>query len=535
MIQANILSVYNSSRQLDKHAGQPRLCYAPWTSLYFGQQGKVIACALNRTQVLGKYPENSISDIWNGQAIDRLRKSIDSGDLINCGCQECAYQLKARNFSGIKTRMFDHPYQNRKSNNYPSLLEFEIDNTCNLECVMCSGMFSSSIRKNREQLPPIKSPYDEAFVKQLREFVPHISQAHFFGGEPFLVPIHYHIWDAIAELNPNAELWVITNGTILNEKVKELLHKLRFNITFSIDSFNPPNYEKIRVNSQFDKVMKHFRYFYEYTKVNGQQFTINSVYMQSNWQDVPQTVSKCNILGIPLNLIPVIHPKKMSLSLLLSKELKEIVQYLEGFSFGVFDAISERNFQQYQSMLQQVKEWEERSRNIEKVPVSGSKYDKGAVLEKSKVVIEALTASIEPNRQEGERKRAFATITSKISQLESFWAAIDPLLIDAFATITSHTNPEQYVEMLLTNSVEELVKITTYTIVQEMLKMFGQLPKATIHRLVTKAEMIENRDFSPKPNSYELYCEAIVQLFALKGLDIQPHMKYALKMQKAEN
>jgi MoaA/NifB/PqqE/SkfB family radical SAM enzyme len=56
----------------------------------------------------------------------------------------------------------------KHSGRYPSMLELELNNTCNLECVMCIGELSSSIRKNREKLPAIRSPYDEAFVEPTR-------------------------------------------------------------------------------------------------------------------------------------------------------------------------------------------------------------------------------------------------------------------------------------------------------------------------------------------------------------------------------
>lgn len=533
MIQKALLQAYNQTRELQNlaHISQPlKVCYAPFSSLYFGQQGKVIACALNRSHVLGTYPQQSIHEIWTGEAAQALRRMIDRTELLNCGCQECAYQLKNRNFSSIKAKMFDRPRLHQTKLAYPSLLEFEIDNTCNLECVMCSGMFSSSIRKNREQLPPIINPYDDAFVEQLREFIPHVSQVHFFGGEPFLVPIHYKIWDTIAELNPNANLWVITNGTILNNRVKELLHKLKFNITFSIDSFNEPNYNRIRVNSDFKKVMRHFRYFYDYTKANGRDFTINSTYMKPNWRDIPQTVSKCNMLGISLNLIPVIHPKSLSLAAMTAKELGKVVHYFEGFSFGIFDHFSKANNQQYQSMVRLVKEWLDLAQNIEKVLPANGVFDKVAILQKAEVVLDAYTASISPDLRAEEKQKNFQKVALKIQALEDFWSSIDPIVVNAFLEITNTTNADHYIQMLLTHSFDELIKVSIYEILKKLLTFLPQLSDTELANLLKKANFEPNPTPLSKAEQGKQYAEIWIHLFAQKGLQVRPHMEYALKM-----
>ena len=58
--------------------------------------------------------------------------------------------MVAGNFSAVKSLQYDSPKLN--SSKYPSVLEFELINTCNLECVMCTGEYSSLIRAKREKL-----------------------------------------------------------------------------------------------------------------------------------------------------------------------------------------------------------------------------------------------------------------------------------------------------------------------------------------------------------------------------------------------
>ncbi len=253
-----------------------RFCYAPFSNLYFAHEGKVLACCENRDHVLGVYPEKSISEIWNGTAVGELRQYITEKNLGH-GCKGCDFDLKSRNFGGVKAKAFDYARMMQPDPRYPSMMEFELENTCNLECVMCSGLFSSSIRKNREHLPPIPTPYDNEFVQQLEEFIPHLTHANFFGGEPFLVEIYLKIWEKMAQLNPQMNVWVTTNGTILNNRIKQLLERMRLNLTISIDSIEKETYEKIRVNSVFERMMENFKWFLQYAKSIGSNVTVNTL------------------------------------------------------------------------------------------------------------------------------------------------------------------------------------------------------------------------------------------------------------------
>jgi sulfatase maturation enzyme AslB (radical SAM superfamily) len=135
-------------------------------------------------------------------------------------------------------------------------MEFEFGNICNFECIMCGGKWSSSIRKNREKLPPIISPYDDNFVNELVPFIKHLRLANFLGGEPFLTSLYYKIWDKIFEHNPNCAVYVTTNGSILSPKVREYLIKSNMRVVVSLDSLQKDTYELIRKNGNFHLVMK---------------------------------------------------------------------------------------------------------------------------------------------------------------------------------------------------------------------------------------------------------------------------------------
>lgn len=351
-IDSSLLREYNSRRGLKS---QKRLCHAPFRSLRFSQSGNVLSCCFNRGHILGKIPEQSVHDIWFGNNVKELQYRITENDL-SLGCGECAKRLKNHlfNLSG----MLQYDYLSKHENGrYPAMLDFEISNTCNLECVMCLGENSSAIRNNRECLPPYKQHYDLEFVEQLKEFIPHIKEARFSGGEPFLIPLYYNIWELIIGLNPSAEITVLTNATVLNDKVKDLLSKRIFRISVSIDSFEKETYEKIRLKADFNTVKNNLEYFYNYSLQQNSIFCLNVCPMPYNYSEIPSIVKHCNEKNIQLVLHTVVFPPAESLWALGSESLKRILKRLENEKIRVRNPNGIKNLATYYDFISQIKGW----------------------------------------------------------------------------------------------------------------------------------------------------------------------------------
>jgi sulfatase maturation enzyme AslB (radical SAM superfamily) len=163
----------------------------------------------------------------------------------------------------VKANHFDTLPFNK---DFPTMMEFEIDITCNLECTMCSGDYSNLIRKNKEHRPPLVMKYDMEFVEQLTPYFKHLHEARFSGGEPFLIDLYYEMWNRIAEYNPHCLISIQSNGTILNNRVKNTLTKGKFEIGISLDSLQKEVFESIRINAKFDTVISNIEYFGAYCK-----------------------------------------------------------------------------------------------------------------------------------------------------------------------------------------------------------------------------------------------------------------------------
>jgi MoaA/NifB/PqqE/SkfB family radical SAM enzyme len=367
MIDRETITEYNNTRDTkDKSV----LCHAPFTSINFQQNGNANACCYNRSHVLGTYPAQTINQIWFGEKANELRNYIRNNNLEG-GCHICQQQLLSRNFANSRAKSYDvyadsrettlhilkKLFKRNKAIAYPKVIEFELSNTCNLECVMCSGHFSSSIRKNREKKPPLANPYNKEFVNQMKEFIPHLSEAKFLGGEPFLIDIYYELWEAIAQLNPNIKIAITTNGTILNERALLLLKKLNCGIVMSIDSLQKDTYEKIRVNAKFDVVMQNFEWLYNYTRQKNTFMSIAVCPMVANWREIPELLEYCNNKDIAICFNTVFFPREQTLRTFNSEQLKDVHTYYSSIRIEPNTIIQEQNAKCFKDLTNHIKSW----------------------------------------------------------------------------------------------------------------------------------------------------------------------------------
>lgn len=307
-------------------------CHAPFSSMRFNHSGNVLACCYNRGNILGKFPDQSIQDIWFGSNVKDLQDAITKKDF-SFGCQSCEKNIVCNNREISGAAQYDYLKNLEQFKNYPTMFDFELGSTCNFECIMCSGEYSTAIRVNREKKKPYYSPYEdnpEMFVDQLTPFIPHLKEMRFIGGEPFLMKVHYQIWDKVIDLNPNIILNVLTNGSILNKRVQTMLEKGNFKISISIDSLVKETYEEIRINGDFDQVMSNINFFLDLMKKRGHTMNFNLCVMRQNWKEIPDYFRYCNENEIQVVLHTVEFPIHCSLWNLSPIELNEIVDFYKG-------------------------------------------------------------------------------------------------------------------------------------------------------------------------------------------------------------
>ncbi len=357
---------YNEHRLMqDKNL----VCHAPFVSMNFEQTGKVTACCYNRTHVVGTYPANTVDEIWNSDKIAELRLALENLDFSK-GCQKCEESLLSRNYFSPLMKNYDKLNKNgwEAARSGPRIFEFELSNLCNLECIMCNGSFSSSIRKNREKLPPLKFPWDDRFVEQLRPYWKNIEWAKFLGGEPFLNPLYFKIWDQIAEENPDVKVVITTNGTIMNSKVMSVLNRVKPMLVLSIDSFQKETYEAIRTKASYEETMKNLTIFINYAKAFRRTVDVVVCPMINNWRDLPEIFDWGIRNTIQVSFNTVHFPESLALQKAPKKKLAEVAKFLNSVDMPKIEdlqgeptpwarTVSAANRNRYESLKAQVESW----------------------------------------------------------------------------------------------------------------------------------------------------------------------------------
>lgn len=361
-LNQNILSAYNGVRN---ESARAKLCHVPDNHLFFSFEGVVKNCCFGgKSFRLGKYPEQSIKEIWRGEAFQTFRNSVANNELEN-GCQLCLTHLNAESFDTVPAKRYDYYADFEGDPDYPKVMEFELSNLCNLECVMCNGDYSSLIRAKKEGRPPITEVYDDAFVEQLEEFIPHLKEASFFGGEPFLIKIYFKIWEVVSRIKPDLEMLVQTNGTVLNNQVKRVLENGRFRINVSIDGLDKETFESIRKNGNFDRAIQNIRYFQKYCSDLGTAFYFSPSPIRKNMHQVPQFLQFCNDEGILLMLNTVVHPYLHTIGLLPSDQLSAYHDELLAAPMPESNQIEKLNKANYLSFVSQVAYWKDEAKKRE--------------------------------------------------------------------------------------------------------------------------------------------------------------------------
>ena len=351
-LESKVVVNYNKQRA---YGPRPILCYAPFTSMFFSREGKMAPCYASYGSKSDSWPQKSIHYSWFEGEFKNIRKEINNGNL-NYSCSFCKPIFESENFGSLLPNKYE-PYGIGKIN-YPKIMEFELSSRCNLECIMCDGNLSSAIRKNRDGMPAHHEIYNDKFVDELEEFIPHLQMAEFTGGDPFLIPIYYKIWEKITEINPNCQILITTNANTMNARIEKMLatyKNLHFNM--SIDSLNKNNYEEIRKNAILENVIENAKIFIDYCRINKTSCNILVCPLTINSRDLPEIIDFANENNICVYFHTVVKPKKLSLKYQSYEYLKDLIDFLNLYQPRLNTKNQKTNASNYRSLVHLLNTW----------------------------------------------------------------------------------------------------------------------------------------------------------------------------------
>jgi molybdenum cofactor biosynthesis enzyme MoaA len=350
------LNRYKSFQMSRRYGPLKHLCYAPHTSMFFSLHGKMSPCYATYNQDSDVYGETTIRDSWFNGSFETIRFEHKKCDL-DSSCSFCNQLLIKGAYGSMLMQKYEHYAFSRSK--YPAIMEFELSNRCNLECIMCDNNLSSSKRLKDGQKLHKDNLYGRQFLEELKEFIPYLKMAEFTGGDPFLIEIYYEIWDMIIKMNPNCEILITTNANTMNSRMLSLMEKTnKLNFNISIDSVNKELYESIRINGNFEKAIENIQIFNNYVKKNKTGMNLLVCPLNVNSRDLPNIVSFGNSLDVGVFFHTVVKPKHLSLKFESSEQLDKLVSYLETFSFPQKTWTQRINSQNYQNLIELIKTWE---------------------------------------------------------------------------------------------------------------------------------------------------------------------------------
>jgi MoaA/NifB/PqqE/SkfB family radical SAM enzyme len=170
----------------------------------------------------------------------------------------------------------------------PSFVQIEPVGQCNLRCRMCPIMFRKDGPPNG---PPAFMKFEE-FTRLIDGF-PHLAELHLQGlGEPMM---HPRFFDMIAyAVRRGARVTTNTNLTLLNpERAERCVTSGLDVLHVSIDGATTETYERIRVRSHYDKVMRNLRLLLDARRrlgSNRPHLHLVMVIMRQNLHELPELV-----------------------------------------------------------------------------------------------------------------------------------------------------------------------------------------------------------------------------------------------------
>tara|TARA_R110002074_G_scaffold367746_2_gene542063 strand:+ start:1284 stop:2648 length:1365 start_codon:yes stop_codon:yes gene_type:complete len=203
--------------------------YCPWlwNHLHVTTNGQVFPCCLGGGEAspIGNINNESFDDIWTGPEFKKLRKAVLQDKKIP-HCKTCYTKEQQSGFSlrhdaitkfheSAKDMVMTTQDDGTSPDAKPVYLDIRFSNICNMRCKMCGHYSSSKWFGDSEKLKEkgiynygtnsdtaiIKGIEDsDALLDRLEEYLPHMQEIYFAGGEPLFMEQHYKLLNKLIEL-----------------------------------------------------------------------------------------------------------------------------------------------------------------------------------------------------------------------------------------------------------------------------------------------------------------------------------------------
>ncbi len=265
-----------------------KYCERPFQHVYIMPNGDVRCCSWT-TKILGNLLENTLEEIWNSEAAEKVRESIRDGSFRFCkrvGCPRCENNSLAE---------IDEDSEEGKQKLTPlsQPVEFNcaVDYICNHSCPSC--------RKS------VFVP-DEEYIRNMKQIIdrilPFLPEARFVStdgqGDCFASPYIMDMLERFVPANPDLRITLETNGILFDEehwnRIRHLSdHHIRCVIT--ANSFQMATYKYLASgHDDLEKLLKNLRFIRGLRESGAiNELSVSMIIQDRNFRELPDFAQRC--------------------------------------------------------------------------------------------------------------------------------------------------------------------------------------------------------------------------------------------------
>lgn len=336
---------------------QSTFCILPFVGMNVHLNGGLAPCCyMDHMDVTHRFKDH---EQWRSEGLRQLKHDLSTG-IRNNVCRRCwsledagvvSYRMNANE------KFHGHPAWYTNVNN-PSwdekiydieYLHLDFDSYCNLRCIMCHPVTSSSIEaeylKNEKSYIPFvgytefsKEKWHES--DQFKELLPRLSKIKYLfltGGEPLINPRVINLIKQLPNLS-DLNLAVTTNASLIKEDVWKLMSQVgSMVVTASLEGVGEHN-DYLRYGSDWSTVKENIKRLKSLPNLKYHGITINHVLQfTSQWSLVP-LIEFCNEEKLFINISKLVDPYYLSIAGLSENEKNEFIKSLDRIKFKSFQS-----------------------------------------------------------------------------------------------------------------------------------------------------------------------------------------------------
>ncbi len=252
-------------------------CVLPWVGVYIQPDGDVRNCAITK-ETLGNLNKEKLVDILDGPNNQNIKKDMIS-DVFHPRCSQC-HQLEKNqknSFDQVSNRVWylkslsktNLDIYDNSTNFNLRMLDLRWSNTCNFACVYCGPNLSSAWAKELNEPQHINESALEQSLEYIYNNLENVEHVYLAGGEPLLIKENVNLLTKIKEVNPDIEIRINTNLSVIDGPVYQLLKTFKdVQWTVSVDNVGE-EFEYVRYGGTWSKFVKNLQQLNkDFSKIN---------------------------------------------------------------------------------------------------------------------------------------------------------------------------------------------------------------------------------------------------------------------------